>query len=187
MVNRFLINFRYAFNPRKPLLVLRLIWNYILMLIFRKQLLRYVDLAVGYRCNLNCPHCFTNKETGKGRMPPKFFAKVARDCMKLGAVNFSFQGGEPLLYDDLKDYIKAAQPHKNLISVATNGTKLTPRVITDLKAWGVDILTISMDRFRLAEPHLWFHIDYAREIGMKVTIATVVTHQNINSSFLRIL
>ncbi len=97
--------------------------------------------------------------------------------MSLGAVNFSFQGGEPLLYPDLKDYIKAAQPHRNLISVTTNGTLLTYKKAKELKSWGVDILTLSMDPFR--EPQ-WRAINIALGAGLKVTLATVVTHEDFD-------
>jgi len=183
-MRRFLINFKYAFNLKKPLLILRLIWNFIRILIFEKCLLRYVDLAIGYKCNLSCPHCFSyyNKREF-GRMPPHFFAKVVKDAMKLGAVNFSFQGGEPLLYPDLKDYIKAAQPHKNLISVSTNGTLLTYEKAKELKSWGVDIVTISMDEFRkytFEETNIFTRaLDNALAAGLKVTIATVLTSHAI--------
>jgi MoaA/NifB/PqqE/SkfB family radical SAM enzyme len=188
-IKRFLINFKYAFNFKKPLLTLRLIWNFIRILIFKKCLLRYVDLAIGYKCNLSCPHCFSYyRKREFGRMPPHHFAKVVKDAMRLGAVNFSFQGGEPLLYPDLKDYIKAAQPFKNLISISTNGTLLTYEKAKELKSWGVDIVTISLDSFRqlpdnvLVDP--FEGIDNAKRAGLKVTIASVVTHQNINDEFL---
>lgn len=190
VMQRFLINFKYAFNPRKPLLILRLIWNFIRILIFKKCLLRYVDLSIGYKCNLSCPHCFAiPRQKEFGRMPPSYFAKVVKDAMKLGAVNFSFQGGEPLLYPDLKDYIKAAQPHKNLISISTNGTLLTIDMAKELKSWGVDIVTISNDRFReytFQESKIFKEsIDSALAAGLKVTIATVLTSQEIsNGGFL---
>ncbi len=184
-MQKFLINLKYAFRPHKPLLTLRLIWNYILIIVFRRQLLRYVDFAIGYRCNLNCPHCFAKSLIDKkqGRMPPKYFAKVVKECMRLGAVNFSFQGGEPLIYEDLKDYIKATQPHKNLISVTTNGVLLTINKMKELKEWGVDILTISMDRHRehIDTGDIFTKIYLAKTIGLNVTIGTVVTHQDIEA------
>lgn len=180
-MRKFLINFKYAFNPRKPLLILRLIWNFILMLVFKKQLLRYVDLAIGYRCNLNCEHCFTQgqRDDKRGRIPPSHYAKVVKECMRLGAVNFSFQGGEPLLYRDLQAYVEAAQPHKNLISITTNGTLLTYKKARELKSWGVDIVTISYDGMR-DNSKFWNAFCNARKAGLKVTIGITASRHKIN-------
>ena len=180
MTEKFKINFKYAFRIHKPLLVLRLIWTWILVAVFGKRPLRYVDTAIGYKCNLSCEHCFARdkKDPRRGRMPPHYFKGVVKQCMKLGVVNFSFQGGEPLLYEDLKLYIKAAQPAKNLISVTTNGTLLTPKKCKELRSWGVDILTISADKYR-DNSDLWLSIERAKAAGMNVTIGTTVTHQDI--------
>jgi MoaA/NifB/PqqE/SkfB family radical SAM enzyme len=107
-------------------------------------------------------------------MPPYYFAKVVKEAMRLGAVNFSFQGGEPLLYSDLKDYIKAAQPYKNLISVTTNGTLLTLEKARELKSWGVDIVTISYDDMR-DSAIFWEAFHNARKAGLKITVGIVAT------------
>jgi hypothetical protein len=51
-------NSNYAFIPRKPLLIGRLIWNTILSKLLQKRVLRYVDVSISTKCNLNCQHCF---------------------------------------------------------------------------------------------------------------------------------
>ncbi len=185
-MRRFLVNLRYAWNIKKPKLILRLAWNYIQAAVFGKVLLRYVDMSIGYRCNLKCAHCFAAQDRDKPnfneqkRMPPRFFAEeVVPRAMKMGAVNFSFQGGEPLMYDDLKDYIKAAQPDKNLISITTNGTLLTQKKMQQLRSWGVDILTISVDKFHSRLDLLNLLVD-ARKAGLRVTLSTVVTHEQMS-------
>lgn len=182
MTDKFKINFKYAFRIHKPVLVLRLVWTWILVSIFGKRPLRYVDTAIGYKCNLSCEHCFAKDKIDRrrGRMPPHYFKSVAKQCMKLGAVNFSFQGGEPLLYQDLKHFVKAARPYKNLISITTNGTLLTPEKCRELRSWGVDIITLSVDQHR--KQINWVRlIDTIRASGMNVTIGTAVTHQDIDS------
>lgn len=120
------------------------------------------------------------------------YARVARECMRLGAVNLSFQGGEPLLFRNLGDIIAACQPTCNVISVTTNGTLLNQDRVADLKRLGVDILTISLDS-AIAEEHDRFRgvpgtfektmsgIRLALKEGLKVTLGTVVTHQTVRS------
>jgi MoaA/NifB/PqqE/SkfB family radical SAM enzyme len=120
------------------------------------------------------------------------YARVARECMQLGAVNFSFQGGEPLLFRNLGEIITACQPSRNVISVTTNGTLLTEERIAQLKRVGVDILTISLDS-AIPEEHDRFRgapgafqktmagINLALREGLRVTLGTVVTHQSVRS------
>lgn len=120
------------------------------------------------------------------------YARVAKECMQLGAVNFSFQGGEPLLFRNLGDIIVACQPARNVISVTTNGTLLTEDRVEHLKRVGVDILTISLDS-AIAEEHDRFRgapgafqktmagIRLALREGLRVTLGTVVTHQTVKS------
>jgi len=116
--------------------------------------------------------------------------------MALGAVNFSFQGGEPTLYPELSEFIRNSYPERNVISVTTNGTTLDADSIRDLKRLGVDILTISLDS-AVPEEHDAFRgvpgtfakttrtIEEARRQGMNVTLGAVVSHGNVRSEGLR--
>lgn len=193
-VSEFALNVRYAFRPNKPYLFFRLVGAVIKSYMFKQPPLRYIDFAIGFACNLNCEHCFATalQQPARRRMTVNDYARVAQECMKLGAVNFSFQGGEPLLFHNLGEIIAACQPSRNVISVTTNGTLLTEERVVELKRWGVDILTISLDSTNAAE-HDRFRgvagafektmagIRFALKHGLRVTIGTVVTHQTIQS------
>jgi MoaA/NifB/PqqE/SkfB family radical SAM enzyme len=165
--------------------------------LLRRVRLRYVDFALDYRCNMRCDHCFATNLTPRGDNPPpkmtlEDYRRVAAQAMDLGAVNFSFQGGEPLLLENLDEYIKAVQPHKNVISVTTNGSLLNREKVLWLKKQGVDILTVSIDS-SIAEEHDRFRnfpgaferamngIRAALDNGLHVTIGTTISHDNINS------
>lgn len=121
---------------------------------------------------------------------PLEYGRIAQEAIKMGAVNFSFQGGEPLLYPELGDYIRAAKPYSNLISVTTNGTLLTDTTIRKLKDWGVDILTVSLDSgipqehddFRQKQGcflQIYSGIKKALSCKLNVTIGTVINHYNL--------
>jgi MoaA/NifB/PqqE/SkfB family radical SAM enzyme len=186
------MNLKYAFRPGKPALTARLASAVVQTNLLGGQRLRYVDFAVDFRCNLKCEHCFATalRHDEKRRMTPDDYGRVAEQAMRLGAVNFSFQGGEPLLFDKLPEIIKACRPHKNLISVTTNGTLLCEERINWLKAAGVDILTISLDSSDPAK-HDKFRglpgsfektvagIKFALKAGLRVSVGTVVTHQSL--------
>ncbi len=194
LFTRFCVNFRYAVRLNKPLLTARLIKTYLAVLLFKKRPLRYVDFAIGYDCNLKCEHCFATalRNDSRRRLTLSEHKRVVKEAMRLGAVNFSFQGGEPILYTELHDYIKNTYPSQNLISVTTNATLLNERNIRELKRCGVDILTISLDS-AIAEEHDGFRgvqgtfdkvmnsVKLALKNGMNVTLGGVASHKNIRS------
>jgi MoaA/NifB/PqqE/SkfB family radical SAM enzyme len=186
------LNARVAFRPRKPLLTARLAATVLRTYAGRGPGLRYVDFAVDFACNLRCAHCFATAlaRPGSRRMTAADYARVAREAMALGAVNFSFQGGEPLLCPDLDAFIRACRPDRNLISVTTNGTLLDKAAMRRLKGAGVDILTVSLDS-SIPEEHDRFRgapgtfdrtlagIRLALRSGFAVTLGTVVTHASL--------
>ena len=194
MLKKYILNFRYAFRIKKPLLILRLIYTYLSIILFGKKPLRYVDFAIGYACNLKCKHCFADalKNDSRKKITPVEYKSIVRQAMRLGAVNFSFQGGEPTLYPELIEFIKNTYPDRNLISVTTNGTLLDEQKIVALKVIGVDILTISLDS-AVPEEHDNFRgvqgtfdktlntIKLALKSGLSVTLGAVVSHRNIRS------
>ena len=194
MFRKYILNFKYAFRVRKPLLTLRLIYTFLGILFIGKKPLRYVDLSIGHACNLKCEHCFATalkKESGR-RITPVEYREIVIQAMKLGAVNFSFQGGEPTLHPELMDFIKNSFPDRNIISITTNGTLLDNEKITVLKKAGVDILTISLDS-AIPEEHDRFRgvkgtfdkamktVRLALDNGLNVTLGAVVSHQNVRS------
>jgi MoaA/NifB/PqqE/SkfB family radical SAM enzyme len=168
--------------------------TYLGIFLLRRKPLRYVDLAIGYACNLKCEHCFATALGKKGRkeMTPSEYHEIVKQAMKLGALNFSFQGGEPTMYSTLLDFIKNTFPKRNLISVTTNATLLNEEKILTLKKAGVDILTISLDS-AVPEEHDEFRgvrgtfektmktIKLALTNGLNVTLGAVVSHQNVRS------
>lgn len=194
----FALNVRYAFRVRKPLLTARLVQAVLRTKLTGKAPLRYVDFAINHACNLRCAHCFAKALYASDRptMTVDDYARVARECMAMGTVNFSFQGGEPLLCPDLPRIIAACRPDRNVISVTTNGTLLTAERVRDLRSYGVDILTVSLDSCLPAE-HDAFRgmsgalaktmagIDLALAAGLRVTVGTVVTRTNLRSEGIR--
>lgn len=191
---KYIINFRYAFRIRKPLLILRLISTFLGIIFLKRKPLRYVDFAIGYACNLKCEHCFATalRDDHRRTLTLQEHKSIIKQAMELGALNFSFQGGEPTIYPNLINLIKESYPQQNLISVTTNGTLLDEDKILMLKRAGVDILTISLDS-AIPEEHDKFRgeigafektmntINLALKHGLNVTIGAVASHDNARS------
>jgi MoaA/NifB/PqqE/SkfB family radical SAM enzyme len=200
-ISQFAWNVRYAFRPDKPLLLGRLASATFKSKVLGRRFLRYVDFSLDFRCNLKCSHCFATaleSPDPRPRLGVEDYARIAREAMDLGCVNFSFQGGEPLLFRPLPDVIKACKPDRNVISVSTNGVLLTEDRVEALKEWGVDILTVSLDSGVAAE-HDAFRgaagafdktlagVRRALASGLRVTIGTVATHAALRSEGMNLL
>jgi MoaA/NifB/PqqE/SkfB family radical SAM enzyme len=186
-----------CWNWRKPKAMIRLALMFYKVKVQKKMMLRYVDLSIGEKCNMACPHCFVGSQKEikrKGhksgrRIHPDYYGKVVGQAMGLGACSFSFQGGEPLVYEDLPRYIKAARPDLNIISVTTNGKALYYHVACKLRKLGVDIVTISIDPFRRDHDNevAMEAVFTAIRAGLKVTVGTVVSHSTLHGDLFKSL
>jgi len=197
--SRYWMALRYAAQFKKPRLMWRLFKNALAVYVLRRPLLRYVDSALDFACNLSCEHCFAKglERPGERRLTVDDYRTISRECRELGAVAFSFQGGEPFLFfDRLVEVVEAFDPASALISVTTNGTLCTPETIARLAVVGVDTLTISVDSGD-ADEHDAFRgergafartmasIDLALAAGLNVTIGTTLSHANVRSDGVR--
>ncbi len=178
----------------KPMLWLRVAFNVVKVALLNKAMLRSVDFAPTYACNLKCVHCFaeTLKRRNANVLGIRDYERIAKEAIALGATHFAIQGGEPLLYAKLEQLIKVLQPKKMFVSITTNGTLLNRARIRRLKEIGVDMLTFSLDdidpdrhnKFRGGKDshsRIVEAIDIAVQEGMKITINTCVTHQNLHN------
>jgi MoaA/NifB/PqqE/SkfB family radical SAM enzyme len=190
--SRYILSIKYGLKLNKPLLLYKIITNYIGIFLFKKQPLRTIDFAPTYRCNMSCEHCFAAvlKNNAKPLLSVKDYARIAREADKLGAVHIAFQGGEPLVQKNIFEIIEAIKPSRFIVSLTTNGYLITEDIILRLKQLQVDMLTISIDSGIPEEHNMFRHnqnafqkaldaVDCALKHGISVCINTMVTHQNL--------
>lgn len=193
---------QYGLIWRKPRFLARMGGFYLRSFVVReRQPLRYVDFAVDYACNLKCAHCFaTSLETSKHpRLQVEDYRRIARECLDLGAIHLSLQGGEATLVKNLEDLIRNMSPERALFSITTNGTTITPELARRLRKWGIDQLNISIDSF-IPEVHDKFRgvagawektfngLQTARRTGLHVQVNTTVSKWSLyTSGFLQLV
>ena len=180
---------------RKPVFFIRLVINYLTLIISpKKRPLRFVDVAITYKCNFRCKHCSSSVmfNPTKELLSPKEWGVVARKLLDAGALVINITGGEPLLRPDIYDIISAFQPFKVLVAVQTNASLITEKELIKLKKIGVDSINISIDS---ADPdiHDEFRnhpgafqktisaMDLVRKHGFNLCISYTLTHDNIKS------
>ncbi len=193
----YLNNFRYAVRLNKPRLTLRIIRDYLQLLFLRKVPLRYVDIALDYACNLRCVHCSAarlKRPHKTKRLEQADYEELARQCHDLGVITVGFTGGEPLVFPQLEQVIKAFKPGRTMISIKTNGTLLDERWLDRLKSWQVDSISIGLgpipqeisdyDDIRGLPNSYAKSIEAAKkalEYGFRLIVGAVVSHENIRS------
>ena len=97
-------------------------------------------------CNLNCVHCYQDAHRA---LPDELTLKerlhVIDELYKNNVASLAFSGGEPLMHKDFWEVARYAHEKGIHLSVATNGTLITPEVATRLKETGVNYVEISID------------------------------------------
>jgi len=152
-----------------------------------------IDIAYDYICNLSCEHCMANHfEVRERKLTLDKLRDIASQADEMGLCQFNISGGEPLVFPDIDDVIKALDPERFHIGMSTNGYFLTPERARHLKQIGLDKVMISLDdidpklhdanrardgAYDKAMNALWA----AKDAGLDTIIQHVVTHQNAQS------
>lgn len=104
-----------------------------------------VSYEVTLSCNCNCRHCdLGGLRAGEERIGPKDYGRLTA-LYRPPLVQIS--GGEPLLRDDVVDIVRAVkQAHKpTYVIVVTNGVLLDRHIYLELRAAGMNQLSVSLD------------------------------------------
>jgi MoaA/NifB/PqqE/SkfB family radical SAM enzyme len=138
-----------------------------------------------YRCNFTCDYCdvwrFKEKE-----MTTKEVVSMIDEFVSLGMKRFSFNGGEPLLRDDLGELISHCRSRGVFTTMFTNGSLVAKNTV---KLKDLDILVVSLDgpaevhdRQRMANTHAKVieGIKAAKASGLNVWTNTVMTRDNLD-------
>ena len=103
----------------------------------------FVNLFYTRRCNLRCHFCSTIKRPAKKELTLEEWKECSDIIYELGNRYISITGGEPLVREDLPDFIKHLSKKSRLFSVVTNGILLTEDKLKELAEAGLMHLGLS--------------------------------------------
>ena len=105
------------------------------------------QVVVTRRCNLACGYC---NEYDNFSPPVPTLELLARidHLAGLKTASITLTGGEPLLHPDLDRLVRAARGHGMIVTMITNGFRLTQEWIDRLNAAGLQGMQISIDNLR---------------------------------------
>jgi radical SAM protein with 4Fe4S-binding SPASM domain len=141
-------------------------------------------------CNLRCKHCYQDAHKA---LPEELSTGEALalvdDLSQAGVAILAFSGGEPLMRGDFFEIAEHAMDKGIYVSLASNGTLITPDVAAQLHDIGIEYVEISLDG-KDAEKHDSLRgVDGAFEkstagirncvaAGIYTCVATTITQEN---------
>lgn len=105
-----------------------------------------MDLALTYRCNDDCAHCYNARPRDYPEMPTEAWKQVIDRTWDLGIPHIVFTGGEPSLRDDLPELIAHAEANGQITGMNTNARRLSdPKFVKALVDAGLDHVQITVE------------------------------------------
>jgi AdoMet-dependent heme synthase len=98
-------------------------------------------------CNLQCCHCHaTASQPHPAELSTEEGKRLLEDVAAIDEFRtIVFSGGEPLVRGDIWELLETARKLRLSVSIATNGTLVTPSMAKDLKRCGAANLAIGLD------------------------------------------
>ncbi len=105
-----------------------------------------MDLAVTYRCNNNCSHCYNARSRRFPEMTVEKWKQVIDKVWDLRIPHVVITGGEPTLYKDLPELVAYAEKIGLITGLNTNGRRLAdPIFLESLIDAGLDHVQITLE------------------------------------------
>jgi radical SAM protein with 4Fe4S-binding SPASM domain len=105
-----------------------------------------MDLALTYRCNNDCAHCYNARLRSYPELGTAAWKKVISQLWKLNIPHLIFTGGEPTLRDDLPQLIQYAEDQGQITGLNTNARRLAdPEFTNSLVDAGLDHIQITVE------------------------------------------
>ena len=105
-----------------------------------------MDLALTYRCNDDCAHCYNARPRDYPEMSTSEWKRVINKVWELGIPHIVFTGGEPTLRDDLPELIAYAESNGQITGINTNARRLSDsNFVQSLVAAGLDHVQVTVE------------------------------------------
>jgi radical SAM protein with 4Fe4S-binding SPASM domain len=105
-----------------------------------------MDLALTYRCQNDCAHCYNPHPRTMPEHPTEFWLQAIDRLWELGIPHIVFTGGEPTLREDLPVLIAHAERKGQITGLNTNGRRLSNRAfLHSLVEAGLDHIQITLE------------------------------------------
>ncbi len=105
-----------------------------------------MDLAVTYRCNNDCAHCYNARERNFPELSTEQWFKILDQLWALGVPHIVFTGGEVTLRNDLPELIHHAESNGQITGLNTNARRLSDeKYLQKLVDAGLDHVQVTVE------------------------------------------
>jgi radical SAM protein with 4Fe4S-binding SPASM domain len=105
-----------------------------------------MDLALTYRCNNDCAHCYNARQRDFPELDTGHWKRILDGLWQIGVPHIVFTGGEPTLRADLPELIAHAESLGQITGLNTNGRRLADaRFLDRLVEAGLDHVQITVE------------------------------------------
>ena len=98
----------------------------------KKPKLSSVQITIASICNERCTHCYIPHEAKTTIIDPKLFISILEQCNKLGVLNITISGGEPMLHPNLCLFLRKCKEYNFSVNLLTNLTLLNDAILNEL-------------------------------------------------------
>lgn len=142
------------------------------------------------KCNFDCIHCFSRKDSYEAELSTRESLEVAQQIYETGVFDVHFGGGENLLRDDLFVVLNYLTRHHVNCSLGSNGFNFSNEIAKKLLQSGVKTVVFSLDS---CSPKIHDHmrrrpgsfnnvidaIKIAKNHGLHVCLQSTLIRQNL--------
>lgn len=105
-----------------------------------------MDLAVTYRCNNDCSHCYNARPRDYPELGTDQWKAILDRLWQLGIPHVVFTGGEPSLRSDLPELVAHAERNGQITGINTNARRMSdPAYLDALVKAGLDHVQITLE------------------------------------------
>ena len=105
-----------------------------------------MDLAITYRCNNDCAHCYNARERNFPELHTENWKHILDQLWALGVPHIVFTGGEATLRNDLPELIAHAESNGQITGLNTNARRLADaKYVQKLVDAGLDHVQITVE------------------------------------------
>jgi radical SAM protein with 4Fe4S-binding SPASM domain len=101
-------------------------------------------IEVTSRCNERCVHCYIPHENKISDIDPALFYDVLNQCKKIGVLDITFSGGEPMAHPEFCNFLRKAKELDFSVCVLSNLTLLNDEIIAILKEGTISAVNVSL-------------------------------------------
>ena len=108
-----------------------------------------MDLALTYRCNDDCAHCYNARPRAFPEMPTEDWCAVLDRLWVIGVPHICFTGGEATLRHDLPELVAHSSRLGHIVGLLSNGRRLSnSEYMRSLATAGLDHVQITLESSR---------------------------------------